>query len=74
MLYGRVIKEHLDILPKKYKIHTYWKEIKELREKAMSKKYLRNQEYTRYIFAHSKNSGLVKKYEFRIRMSHIHGD
>ena len=43
MLYGHAIRDHLPILREKYKIHRQWREIKELREKAMPKRHLMNQ-------------------------------
>lgn len=43
MLYGRTIRDHLPILYKKYQIHRRWREIKELSEMAVVKRYLLNQ-------------------------------
>ena len=45
MLYGRVIRDHLPILREKYQIHKRWREIRELRERAMAKRHLLNQKH-----------------------------
>ena len=45
MLYGWVIRDHLPILREKYQIHKRWREIRELRERAMAKGHLLNQKH-----------------------------
>ena len=51
MQYGRVIRDHLPILREKYQIHRHWREIKELRERAMAKRHLLNQKHYN-IYSH----------------------
>ena len=45
MLYGRVIRDHLPILREKYQIYKRWRGIRELRERAMAKRHLLNQNH-----------------------------
>ena len=45
MLFGRPIKDHLPTLWKSMSVQPQWKEIRELREKAMAKRHLRAAEY-----------------------------
>ena len=45
MLYGRVIKDHLPALRDKYPIRKEWKEIGEMRERAMAKRHMRQEQF-----------------------------
>ena len=45
MLYGRMIKDHLPILREKYQIRKQWKEIRVLREDAMAKRHMQNEQF-----------------------------
>ena len=45
MLYGRVIKDHLPVLRDKYQTRPQWKEIAELRETALARRHMRNEQY-----------------------------
>ena len=45
MLYGWVIRDHLPIHQEKYLIHKHWKDIIELKERAMAKRHLLNQKH-----------------------------
>lgn len=45
MLYGRIIKDHLPVLRDKYQTRKQWKEIGELRELAMAKRHMRNEQF-----------------------------
>lgn len=45
MLYGRVIKDHLPVLRDKYQVRKQWTEIGKLREVAMAKRHMRNEQY-----------------------------
>ena len=45
MLYSRTIKDHLPILREKYQIQKHWKEIEALREVAMAKRHMQNEQF-----------------------------
>ena len=45
MLYGRIIKDHLPVLRDKYQTRKQWREIGELREVAMAKRHMRNEQF-----------------------------
>lgn len=45
MLYGRIIKDHLTVLKDKYQTRRKWKGIGELRELAMAKRHMQNEEF-----------------------------
>ena len=45
MLYGRVIKDHLPVLHDRYSVRKEWKEIGELREGAMARRHMRNEQF-----------------------------
>ena len=45
MLYGRMIKDHLPILWEKYQLQKQWKEIRALREVAMAKRHMQNEQF-----------------------------
>ena len=45
MLYGRIIRDHLPVLRDRYQTRKQWKEIGELREIAMAKRHMRNEQF-----------------------------
>ncbi len=45
ILYGRIIKDYLPVPRDKYQTRNQWKEIGELRELAMAKRHMQNEQF-----------------------------
>lgn len=71
MVYSRVIKDHLQALQDKYRIHKIWGDVDRYRETAMTKRHMKCEMIYNANFGNNELENLPK---YRNKSAHTHVD